>query len=511
MPIFAGVKVLLGFLKKQGDFITIPKYYMEKGAKILRLCSALIQKGWAKTLLAELKAEKGAKHKLSLLLSHIMQNHDTKGKPLRKSWSLDAWESEHGNLPKTLWELKGIIDEFLLNQRKVSEYQLYRKMELFYMYRDLGLHKDNAEHLQQIEALLNDTHDKHLALLFAQFKQEVALLTHEKTQYAAELSTTFYLYWVSEALFDACMKSSNSFPKDKVEIPSLEIPFLRSFIQQSALLQADNAIKLYLLLYDFLQLPQVSTQDAIDFEAQIHPLLAFLSPIRKRDIISLIGNKFVYLFSTHKTALYAQLAWKYTLSAFENGWGYVGNNIEFKAYRNLILLCIAANEDSETPQTFAQRLLFFKEKYEKHVAFPPKDNKMKLLFQFCLDWKLCIHLEHIYETNPAIFTEKAQKAEMLLYQLKAGYTLFCSGNEKYADFWDWVAEKFKKKSFWEQKPYQIEFLIWKNLMQIHFATKARPDCVEELQKIQVQFSDNTYIYHDRKWYLALIDAALNHV
>lgn len=483
---------------------------MEKGAKILRLCRALIQKGWAKALLAELKELKGAKHKHYLLLLHIVKNHNAQGKPLRESWSLDAWENEHGNLPKNLWELKGCIDEFLLNQRKVSEYQLYRKMELFYLYRDLGLHKDNVEHLQHIEALLTNNTDKHLALLFAQFKQEVALLTHEKTQYSAELSDAFQLYWINEALFDACIKSFSSFPKDKIKIPAVEMPFLRSFVAQSAVLQADKEITCYLLLYDFLQFPHVLPQDALTFETHINPLLTFLSPIRKRDIIALIGNKFVALYKANKTALYAQLAWKYTFSAFENGWGYVGNKIEFKAYRNLIWLYIAANEDPEMPQAFRQFLSNLKEKYQPYVAFPPKDDKNLLLLGFRLDWKLRINLEQIYETNPGMFTEKPQKAEMLLYQLKAGYTLLCADKDKYEDFWDWVFEKFKKKSFWAQEPFAIEFSIWKNLMQIHFAAKPRPDCIEELQKIQVQFSDYTHIYHDRKWYLAIIDAALNH-
>lgn len=483
--------------------------FMEKGAKILRLCSALIRHGLAIKLLAELKAEWGVKHKLYLLLNHIIKNHDGQGNLRDAHWSLEDWAKAYGNLSKTLWELKNVIDAFLLKQGRSSEYQLYRKTELFYHYRDLGLLKENVENLREIETLAQQTKDKRLQLLFAEFRQEIALFNNEKEIYSVELSHAFYLYWVSEALFDACIKSFSSYPHNKLMLPPTPIQVIRNLVLESPLLLADEEIHLYLNIYDFIHLQTPSLDLIQTFEKETLSSLDVLPPNRKRDVITLIGNKYINLFSTYKTLLYGKLAWKYCEASLQLPFVYVGNKISFKTYRNLILLCIVAHEYTDSSEMLSNRLLKLQEHYEKRVAFPPKEDKQKLLFDLQLDWKLRRNLSKIDNTNSATFTADDQKAELLLYQLKAGYTLVQSQHKSYQAFWEWAAEKYKKKNFSEASPFHTEFMIWKALVKIHLSAKKRPDCLATLDKLHNQLNETTFFYHDRNWYISLIEKALS--
>lgn len=474
---------------------------MEKGAKVIRLCQAIIHKGWEQDLLHAVKEEKGVTHKMYLLLHHIIRSHNAQGVPLNATWSLAKFEAEQGALGKTLWELKLFADDFLVRREQVSEYSLQKKIALFYAYRSLDLHKENQENLEEITSYMEKNEDRYMQLIYANFRQEAMVYNKEDKDYRVEVSHALYIYVIGEMLFDACVKLMQSYPKAQLQIPQFPVKDLQDFIGQSPLLYEDATIELYLKLWDFLQQDGFTSEMLSRFEAEIQPLLPTLAAYRKRDVIALIYNKCNSCLTTYRKGFYAEAAWKYLVAAIENGWGYMGNKLEYKLYRNLILLCILANEEKEDTEALKTRLLALKQDYAAMVVFPSAQDKQHLLFEIRWDWKVRENLGAIYKMSRSKFTEEGHKAEMMLYKLKAGYVLQQNGQLNPENFWSWVWERIKKKSFYAQAPFDWEFAIWRTLYYVY---KQKAASFAELKVHQSLLENEDKIYHDRKWYLSVL-------
>lgn len=474
---------------------------MEDKHKTIRLCRALIKNRSAKKLLAQMDNHKS---KNLQLFADIVDSHNPQGIPFNPSWKVEDSEEATKGLPKQLSLLKKEIDTFLLEDKKNVNYHLFRNIELFSHYRSLGLHQDNQKLLKKTEELAKNSSNWYLKTLFEELKQEANILNHHENRFTSQVSDTFHLYWISEAIFDICVKYCQKEPKTSL----LSIDFLLSLVESADFLKENKVIQLYLSLYHFLQKESLIAEEIEDFDKRIIASLAYLPNERRRDVTSLIANRCVALYSPNKSTFYGQLAWRYTLNSFENGWGYIGDKIQFNAYRNLISWCIVANEDATQ---LTHLLHSLQQKYAKEVYFPPKDTPELQLFEAKLDWKLRQNLLQIWDFNRGNLTKEPQKGEMLLYQFKAGYTLIKTNDLEDVTFWEKVFNIFKKKGKTEtdaDKPFVFEYEIWQNLHKVYTNKRKPENALLELQQKQAQLSNTAIFYHDRNWYLEIIAEAL---
>lgn len=458
----------------------------DKSRKVVSLCRAVIQKGWEEELRNCLKAESSTSYKIYILTYEYIE------KNISIAWDdyiREQWKDAPQKLNDVASNLTKTIERFLQQKYNSIDFEIQQKIELFYIYRDLGL--DNTENIYWLKKNISRTSNAYLAFLSTQLqREETEVLTNQRKSNLNTITEAFYLFFIPQLGFDACMQFSKDYTHASDRLSPFQWAEIKALIEKSPILQAHQEISLYSDLWDFIfainNKKTLSTDEVENFLSPNIPIIANLELTKRRDVIAMIINNLIIWHKKDRTLVNSQVVWHFFQLVFEKEWIFIGGKIDFAIYRIYIKFYIYAHESFDNQNTISKNLLNLEKKYKTKFN-SPKESRDVLHFSYYCDWKLRRNLENIYECNAAKFVADTQKIEIQLLKLKAGLCLYHS--EQLDNFWDYVYASFKdetvKKALSKShKIITIELSIWESMMEIYRTTKKKTEAKRKLKQIR---------------------------
>lgn len=469
---------------------------MPENIKAIRLYQSL-NKEQKLGLWTYIKRAKG-RNKLVHLLFEKVQDY-TKAKNIVKGKL--TWEAYLAQIKiekkiyshDTFNALSTEINHFLLSEQRETESEIQDKIELYYIYRKLGLHTDNKILLKQIEASMKNCNNLHLRFLFAQIQQEMNLLEDQDAAHTNTfLADTFDFYWITEYIFFACNHKKKA------------IEMIDSYLNVRPELAKNDTIRLYSSLHSFINIPQngfsvAKIHEVGDF---IENNLPNLPSYRARDVFSLFYNALLAWYKNNRTYPNLEVLWSYEKKGIEQNWFHIGKMLPFQVYKNFITNTILLFDGDSNQQKM--ELENIQKKYMHTLPTTNEHEKEIELLNYIVSYYTKQDYDSIYALNSARFTEKKlfQKSRFILLQLKAGFASGMLALSIFENLDTKLNACIIHKDMYNST--KEELAIWKAMASIELKLPNKEECKQILQEWLTKYEKKELVFPDRIRYIGVI-------
>lgn len=395
--------------------------------------------------------------------------------------------------------LREDIENFLLIRFADMDTKLLREIELFYIYRSLGLDEDNLKRVKDLSHNIPQTTNRYIHYIYSQFRAEVNTNVYHETNLLEDVFKNQNLDWVSEYLFMEISRLSKNVPH-----PSFPLEDVRSFIEHTEYLKNNVLITFYLKMLDFCTLQDWVPETISMIFEEMKTIQSLINKTRRRNLFGVFINKVNRLLRLQITYSRIETVFSFYSAGLEDNLFTAGKTLSFPTYYNYFFYISALYHNN--PVRLKAEIQKMEKKYRHLVYF--HHEEMEMIMDSLILWRTGKDTQKVPEINSAKITDPLYKSIFILLQMKCSLDFYREAPVQRGDILEKLSNKFRKMEYGNF--HRDEYDIWGHLLNAYSGIKPA-ESKAFLKNILLKYEESDLFLSDKTWYLARIKESIGHL